>query len=343
MATVSQVTELYRKILDYLMPLERGILGWGENRFFGNGGDFDSAYSRSDNGRFFYTGLGSGQPLGGYVRVESEKIRGDWFTREVGGGVLGVGVMRTVDAVSGVGGVLSGDSISGIGYAGYMRAADDVGRMLGMRDKHGAWRNWSTWNVGNDRNWGMESTSRALTGANAVNALSPLNAMSAANTASKQNALKFRLGEDLEKQLNGKRILGANFLAPIDRSLEITGRGFSAIGGISELWGDQNGFSQNRKKSGTLGTQSAVSEKIRSGGSERMRKAVSPKLTAANAISSFEESAERTEAIRGFVGRDGSETARLEAAGGYDTDELIDRLCGAFREAAFSMSEGVHY
>ncbi len=341
MATVVQMTELYRKILDYLMPLKMGILGWSESGFWVNGSDFDFAYSRSHdiNGRFFYTGLGSGQPLGGLVHVESEKIRGERSSRGVGG-VSGVNGVNGAGNVRGVGGVLSTDGISGIGYAGYMRAVDDVG---GVRGAWSNWSNWGAWNVGNDRNWDLESASIALTGTNAVNALSPLNAVSAENAASKQNALRFRLGEDLEKQLNGKRILGADHLAPIDRSLEIVGRGSSLIGGIGELWGDQSGFSQNRKTSGTLGTQSAVSEKIGSGGSERIRKAVSPKLTAANAISSFGESAERTEAIRGFARRDGGETARLGISDEYGTDELIDRLCGAFREAAFSMSEGVHY
>ncbi len=71
MATAVQVTELYRRILDYLMPLERGILGWSESGFWVNGSDFDFAYSRSHdiNGRFFYNGRGNGQPLGGLLPV----------------------------------------------------------------------------------------------------------------------------------------------------------------------------------------------------------------------------------------------------------------------------------
>ncbi len=274
MATVVQVMKLYEKILKLLKPLGRidrnayGRLGGTGLGIFTEFGDFGLDNTRSDNGRFFYTGLGSGQPDGGYVHVGSEKIRGDVFTRNAGG-VLGVGGLRAVDGVGGVMGA---------------------------------------WNVGNDSIWGMDSASKALNNVNAISV----------NAASKQNAWEYRLGEGLEKQLNGKQILGTNGLASIDRSWENTGRGFSVMGRIGELSGDQNAVSQRIKTGKTGGTQSAVSQK----------------RTTANA------------AIRELAGSDARESggaASTENAGGCDTDTLIDMLCGAFREAAFSMSEGVHY
>ncbi len=293
MATVVQVMKLYEKILELLKPLGRidrnayGRLGGTGLGVLTEFGDFGLDNTRSDNGRFFYTGLGSGQPDGGYVRVDSEKIRGDVFTRNAGG-VLGVGGLRAVDGVGGV------------------------------------WDTLSAWNVGNDSIWGMDSASKALNNVNAISV----------NAASKQNAWEYRLGEGLEKQLNGKQILGTNGLASIDRSWENTGRGFSVMGRIGELSGEQNAVSQRIKTGETWGTQSAVSQNNRLSGMGRRQSAVSQKRTAANA------------AICEFAGSDARESggaASTENAGGCDADTLIDMLCGAFREAAFSMSEGVHY
>jgi len=308
--------ELYRRILDYLMPLERGILGWGENGFLGNGGNFGLSNMRSGylNGRFFYTGLGSGQSGGGYV---PEKIRGGGFTREVGG-VLAVGGLGGVDIARGIGGA---SAVNGVGGVSGLR---DVGGLRGMGGVRGAW------NVGNNWIWGMESAAlNAVNSASALNAISAANAVNAVNSTSKQNALGYRLGESLEKQLNGWQILGTDSTASIDRSVEITG--FFVTEGIRKMLGEQNGFSQNRKTGVVRRIQNAVSENKSLSESWRMQNAVSPKK-AASSINGFEENTEEPAAIRGF-----------DENAGRDADTLIDMLCGALREAAFSMSEGVHY
>ncbi len=342
MATIFQVTELYQTILELLKPLGKGIFGRGENGFLGNGGDLGLDNTRSDNGRFFYTGLGSEQRFGGYV---PEKIRGNRNTRNMGG-------IRSVGGVHDAGGILNmsgGLGASGaLGVGGILDAGSalDVNGMGGARNVRNT---WSDLNARNDRNRGKESTSEALTDAKAINAVS---------AANEQNALGYRLGEVLNKQWNSKRILGADILAPIDRSWQITRRRVSVTEGTSGSREEQNGFFQIIKTGGVWGTQNAFPENKIEDGSEKLKNAFSPKKATASELGGFEENAEKLAAVRGFAGREPSGAAagfggaevhldmsgmRNIVSGGCDTDTLVDMLCGAFREAAFSMSEGVHY
>ncbi len=352
MASVGQVIKLYEKILELLKPLGMRAFGRSENGSLRNGGDLGLdnmrsehdrlGYDRTDNilGRFFYTGLGSGLFV-------PEKIRGGQSRRGVGSvpgveGGRGFEGLRGVLDVGGIGG------IGGIGGVLGMGGADVVAGLSGARDMRNARSEQSAWSIVNYWERSTEST--------ALNAAKALLAESAANAESKPNALNYRglrIGESLEKQLNGKQILGTNTPAPIDRSWEITRRAVSVTEGLRGSRGEQNGFSGKIKTGAARGTRSAVSENEGWNGSLKLRNAVSAKITAESENGGFEENAERA-AVRGsagsaaFGGRESGETARLEASwgrggAGGDTDDLIDRLCGAFREAAFSMSEGVHY
>lgn len=361
MATAGQVIKLYEKILELLKPLGMRVFGWSENGSLRNGGDLGLdnmrsehdrlGYDRTDNilGRFFYTGLGSGLFV-------PEKIRGGQSRRGVGSvpgveggrGFEGLRGALDVGGIGGMGGVLG---MGGADVVAGLRGLSNLSGLNGLngaRDTRNARSEQSAWSIVNYWERSAEST--------ALNAAKALLAESAANAESKPNALNYRglrIGESLEKQLNGKQILGTNTPAPIDRSWEITRRAVSVTEGLRGSRGEQNGSSGKIKTGAARGTRSAVSENEGWNGSLKLRNAVSAKITAESENGGFEENAERA-AVRGsagsaaFGGRESGETARLGASGGRggaggDTDDLIDRLCGAFREAAFSMSEGVHY
>lgn len=147
-----------------------------------------------------------------------------------------------------------------------------------------------------------------------------------------------RYGESPNRRSNGGRTSWAgDILAPIDRS-------WNVLTTVSE------------RISGIRGERNTVSEKIRTGERSGERNAVFIK----NARETREtrqtgQTAKSTET--GYAGKirenkgtgSGSareaenmvETPRSRSSGG--ADEVIERLCGALREAAFSMSEGVHY
>lgn len=307
MATITQEIELYRRILELLEPLGGGVFGRGAG-MIGRSGKSGLA------GAVFPRELGATiQRIGNGRFLYTDLGSLEQFGGIVSGPARGDSVrgsIRNTGALGGyVSGVARGDSIRGAGNTLRMLG------MLGMPETLGIREVGSVRSAVNYRNRGTEAARTAYGGFGGQNAFE--------GTAA-------RYGESSDKQLNGGQVSWAgDILAPIDRS-------WNLIAAVSE------------RISGMRGERNTVSEKIRTGDRAGRQNAVFVKDTREAGQT---EKAEYAGKIREDIGtgsgsprkdEDGAARADMPRARN-GADEVIERLCGALREAAFSMSEGVHY